>query len=99
IPEISGAVLSILAVRDWGDSVFPATSVAKKLIVVTPSFTTFIDAVSPETTCDAAVCAPLREYSICFTVPPGSCARRVTVTLLLFQPYALAGGVACAVVW
>jgi hypothetical protein len=30
IPEITGRVLSILTVRDWDDSPFPATSVAKK---------------------------------------------------------------------
>src|SRR5207249_11901975 len=99
IPEITGRVLSILTVSDWGDSMFPATSVAKKVMVVAPSLTRFIDAVFPETTCGAAGCAPVREYSVCFTIPPGlSCALRVTFTSPLFQPFTFGGGVACAVV-
>ena len=47
-------------------------------MVVTPSAVTCIAAVFPLMVCDGLDCAPLSEYSICLTIPPGlSCALSV----------------------
>src|SRR6185436_15047468 len=62
-----------------------------------PSAARAITAVFPGTVCGGLDCAPLSEYSICLTIPPGlSVARSVTSTLLLFQPFAFGGGTICA---
>src|ERR1043166_6416471 len=99
IPEMTGRVLSILIVRDRDASLFPAKSVAKQWIVVRPSETRWSDAVFPAASCAPLGCAPVTEYSTCFTIPPGlSCAFRLTVTSLLFQPFMLGAGVTFAVV-
>jgi hypothetical protein len=57
--------------RVWDGCLFPATSVAQYWILVTPSVSTFMRAELPATVCVGLDCAPLSEYSICFTIPPG----------------------------
>src|SRR5882762_2866067 len=96
-----GGVLSSLIVIALDVSTFPALSVPKNVIVVIPSALTVNDAKLAGSVVLGMACAPLAAYTICLTpVPPSSPSVefRVTVTVVLFQPAALARGDATAVV-
>jgi len=84
---IVGGVLSILIVLVCVASVFPALSLAEKLMVVVPSVVIENDALLPETVVDPIVCAPLAEYVISLTpLPPAvSLALRETATFCFDQ--------------
>jgi hypothetical protein len=96
-----GGVLSIWTVIVLAVSTLPALSAPKKVIIVTPSALTTKVADPPLTMVSPMVCAPVVLYVTCFTPElPGSLSVEfsMTVTFVLFHPFALGAGDTEAVV-